>query len=152
MRRSLTTLCTVAVAAMLVTACESDNALEESNNSTIGSGPVQFWRPISEPNILMPPNKLQQKLNFDLSQCNCSVFPTNIPRDTSIQFQKDKQRLAQTSATLVMDEEKEACTHSPALVVTECMRYRGWEPTTCSGRMPAAGGGSLCGTYSLETK
>ncbi|MCL2474300.1 MAG: hypothetical protein FWF23_05335, partial [Alphaproteobacteria bacterium] len=134
MRRSLTTICTVAATALLVTACESDSIWK------MGDSVVQFWRPISEPNILMPPDKLQQKLEFDLSQCHCGIFPTNIPRDTAIQFQKDKQRLVQTSTTVQMDKETETCVQSPALIVTECMRYRGWEPTTCSGRVPVAGG------------
>ena len=146
MRRSLIAVCAVSIAGMLAVACESDNAL------TLDDSTVQFWRPISEPNILLPLDKLQQKLEFDLSQCKCSVFPTTVPRDNAIQFQKDKQRLVQTSSTLKMDTKVQSCTHSTPLIVAECMRYRGWEPTTCSGRVPAAGGGSLCSSYILDNE
>ncbi len=111
---------------------------------------AQFWRPISEPNILMPSDTLQKKLDFDLGQCHCGIYPANASHDEMVQFQPDKQRLAQTGVTIVPDEDGQ-CTHKPSLVVTECMRQRGWEPTNCSGRMPLPGGGSLCTTYQPDT-
>jgi len=107
---------------------------------------AQFWRPISEPNILMSLDAAQQKLNYDLSQCHCGIYPTNASRDESIQFQPDRQRLAQTGVTVTPDENGQ-CLQKPSLIVTECMRQRGWEPTNCSGRMPLPGGGSLCAAY-----
>jgi hypothetical protein len=63
-----------------------------------------------------------------------------------VKFQADKQRLAQTSVTVMPDEEG-TCAQKPALVVTECMRSRGWEPTSCSGRTSLPSGGSLCAPY-----
>ncbi|MDE2029456.1 MAG: hypothetical protein KGI97_02715 [Alphaproteobacteria bacterium] len=107
---------------------------------------AQFWRPISEPNLLMPSDQLQKKLAFDLGQCHCGIYPANATRSDIIKFSADKQRLAQTSVTVTPDEDGQ-CVQQPSLVVTECMRERGWEPTECSGRMPLPGGGSLCASY-----
>ena len=113
------------------------------------SSPIaQFWRPISEPNMLLPLDTLQQKLNFDLSQCHCGIYPANASHDDVVRFQPDKQRLVSTGVTVTPDE-KGQCLQQPSLVVTECMRQRGWEPTNCSGRMPLPGGGSLCAAYEL---
>lgn len=110
---------------------------------------VEFWRPISEPNLLMPLEKGQRKLNFDLSQCKCGIFPSNITHNEAVEFQSDKQRLAQTSVTVTPNKRGE-CVQQPSLIVSECMRGRGWEVTNCSGRMPLAGGGSLCATYTVD--
>lgn len=107
---------------------------------------AQFWRPISEPNLQMPLDKAQRKLTFDLSQCHCGIYPTNTPRDEGIGFQEDKQRLAETGLTVATDQDNQ-CVQQPSLIVSECMRQRGWEETHCSGRMPLAGGGSLCSAY-----
>ena len=107
---------------------------------------VQFWRPISEPNLLLQSDVLQRKLNFDLGQCQCGIYPANASHDDVVQFQADKQRLAATGVTVIPDEDGQ-CTQKPSLVVTECMRYRGWEPTNCSGRLPTANGGSTCAAY-----
>lgn len=133
MRRliSLSVLC----AAFAVAACAS-------SSSTVS----RFWRPISEPNLLMPSDTVQRKLDFDLSQCHCGIYPANASRDESVQFQPDRQRLAQTSVTVTPNEDGQ-CLQQPSLVVTECMRFRGWEPTNCSGRVPTANGGSLCAAY-----
>ncbi|MDD3370244.1 MAG: hypothetical protein PHE27_00305 [Alphaproteobacteria bacterium] len=128
--------------AILVAACSSTKTGEPSA--------VQFWRPISEPNILMATDVLQQKLEFDLSQCHCGIYPANATRDNAIKFQTDKQRLAQTGVTITPNEEGN-CRQQPSLVVTECMRHRGWEPTQCSGRMPLPSGGSLCAKYTPPT-
>jgi len=107
---------------------------------------VQFWRPISEPNILLHSDVLQQKLEFDLGQCHCGIYPTNAAHDDVALFQADKQRLAQTSVTVTPNEDGN-CRQTPSLVVAECMRHRGWEPTNCSGRVPVPGGGALCAAY-----
>jgi hypothetical protein len=111
---------------------------------------AQFWRPISEPNVEMPLSKLQTKLEFDLSQCHCGIYPSNVTRDESVEFQQDKQQLAATGVTVTPSASGE-CVQQPSLIVTECMRQRGWEPTNCSGRMPLPGGGSLCAAYAPET-
>ncbi len=130
MRRSLILL---SLSCMLLAGCEE--------------GPlVQFWRPISEPNLLMESVSLQNKLDFDLSQCHCGIYPTNAVHSEIVMFQPDQQRLAETSITVTPDEHGQ-CLQQPSLVVTECMRHRGWEPTNCSGRMPLPGGGSLCAGY-----
>jgi hypothetical protein len=107
---------------------------------------AQFWRPISEPNLLMSSEMSQQKLQFDLSQCHCGIYPANATHEDIVQFQPDRQRLAETGMTVAPNEDGQ-CLQQPSLVVTECMRQRGWEPTNCSGRMPMPGGGSLCATY-----
>jgi len=103
---------------------------------------AEFWRPISEPNLLMSLDKAQAKLDFDLSQCNCGIYPANVSPMDRVAFQSDNQRLAQTSVTNT--EHSGDCVQRPSLVVAECMRARGWEVTKCTGRMPLAGGGSLC--------
>lgn len=118
-----------------------------SDFEPLGGSSVAFWRPISEPNLLLPADTLQKKLEFDMSQCHCSVYPTNASRDEVLKFQPDKQRLVATGMTVGPDEEDGSCQQQPSLIVTECMRQRGWEPTTCSGRLPLPKGGSLCGTY-----
>ena len=108
---------------------------------------AQFWRPISEPNVEMPMSKAQKKLEFDLSQCHCGIYPTNVAHNEAYEFQRDKQQLVATGVTVTPSRSGE-CVVQPSLVVTECMRQRGWEPTNCSGRMPLADGGSLCTAYS----
>lgn len=116
------------------------------------STPVaQFWRPVSEPNVLLASDNLQQKLAFDLGQCHCGIYPSNAAHDDMVAYQADKQRLAATGVTVIPDEEGQ-CTQKPSLVVTECMRQRGWEPTNCSGRMPLPYGGSLCATYAQPSE
>jgi hypothetical protein len=118
-----------------------------------GCGPdrvAEFWRPISEPNLLMPLDKEQRKLDFDLSQCRCGIFPGNMTHSDITEFQPDKQQLAATGVHITPDEGGN-CMVQPSLVVSECMRGRGWEVTNCSGRMPLPGGGSLCANYSLDT-
>ena len=107
---------------------------------------AEFWRPISEPNIEMPLQKAQAKLDFDLSHCLCGIYPENTPHSDVIEFQRDHQRMAETSLVITPDEQH-SCRIQPSLVVSECMRNRGWEVTNCSGRMPLAGGGALCANY-----
>jgi len=125
------------VAALALAACGGDTNIAE------------FWRPISEPNIQMSLDKAQHKLDFDLSQCRCGIYPTNITRNEMITDQPDKERLAETSVTITPDEDGN-CMQRPSLIVSECMRERGWEVTNCSGRMPLPGGGSLCAAYALD--
>jgi hypothetical protein len=115
--------------------------------SACGSNRIaEFWRPISEPNLLMPLEQGQKKLDFDLSQCRCGIYPTNIERADIIQFQPDNERMAETGIVIIPNEDGQ-CMARPSLEVTECMRQRGWEVTNCSGRMPLPGGGSLCSGY-----
>lgn len=110
---------------------------------------VEFWRPISEPNTLLPLKQAQSKLNFDLSQCNCGIYPANVPQPDLVAFQPDQQRYAETSVTRTAKDGSE-CMQRPSLVVAECMRARGWEVTNCSGRMPLASGGALCAAFVAE--
>src|SRR6202034_3520989 len=111
-----------------------------------GINVLQFWRPMSEPHVQLPLERAQKKLDFDLSQCRCGIYPTNVPQPDVAGFEPDKQRLAETSVTVTPDDEGQ-CLQRPSLVVSECMRARGWEVTNCSGRMPLPGGGSLCAAY-----
>ncbi len=134
--RGLSLLSVVAMAAF-VAACSASGQMAE------------FWRPISEPNIQMSIEKAQAKLDFDISQCRCGIFPTNVPRNDQIEFQPDRQRMTQTSVTVTKDDNG-GCMQRPSLVVAECMRARGWEVTKCSGRVPTAGGGALCAGYMLD--
>ena len=118
-----------------------------------GCGPdhiAEFWRPISEPNLLMPLEKAQRKLDFDLSQCKCGIYPNNISHNDAYQFQPDKQQLVATGVDTTASDDEEQCMERPSLIVSECMRSRGWEVTNCSGRMPLPGGGSLCAAYKLD--
>lgn len=112
-------------------------------------GPIaEFWRPMSEPNMLLSLEKAQMKLDFDISQCNCGIYPANVPQPALQAFQPGEQRMAQTSITRTQ-EDGSSCMQRPSLVVAECMRARGWEVTRCSGRMPVAGGGALCAAAKL---
>jgi hypothetical protein len=136
MRRRLVALSLTFASAILLAACQT----------TEGNHIAQFWRPISEPNLLLSSDMTQQKLEFDLSQCHCGIYPANAAHDDIVQFQPDHQRLAETGMTISPDENGQ-CLQKPSMVVTECMRQRGWEPTNCSGRMPLPGGGSTCAAY-----
>lgn len=122
--------------AIVLSACNSDQNI------------AQFWRPISEPNLLLPLDRGQTKLDFDLGQCRCGVYPGNMTHTDIVEFQPDKQRLAETSVIITPDKRGD-CIVQPSLVVSECMRDRGWEVTNCSGRMPLPGGGSLCAGYAV---
>lgn len=133
--------------ALLAAACSSDS----SSVGNLDLENVQFWRPISVPNVLLQSDVLQRKVAFDLSQCKCGVYPVNATRDDLVTFRPDEQRLAQTDATIVPDAEGQ-CHHNPSLVVSECMRHRGWEPTTCSGRLSLPNGGALCASYNPLVK
>ena len=117
--------------------------------SACGSHTAEFWRPVSEPNILLPLDKAQMKLNFDLSQCDCGIFPSNVPQPDLINFQPDQQRYIETSIFRT-DKDGGNCKQNPSLVVAECMRARGWETTQCSGRMPLAAGGALCAAAAID--
>jgi hypothetical protein len=114
------------------------------------SGSVaEFWRPVSEPNLLLSLDKAQMKLDFDLSQCRCGIYPTNVPQPDLRAFNPDQRRYIETSVTRT-SEKGESCSQKPSLVVAECMRARGWEVTQCSGRMPVAGGGALCAAAVID--
>lgn len=131
-RRLLPVLCFVLLA---VVACSSGD-----------KNIAQFWRPISEPNLMMPLDKAQRKLGFDISQCKCGIYSENMSHSDIVEFQPDHQRMAETGVVVTPDKHGE-CIAQPSLVVSECMRGRGWEVTNCSGRMPLAEGGSLCTSY-----
>ena len=126
---------------LALAACGSDKPAEGGTQHV-----AEFWRPISEPNLLMSLERAQHKLDFDISQCHCGIYPVDTLRSDMIDFESDKQRLAETSMTITPNTEG-TCVQKPSLVVTECMRERGWEVTNCSGRMPLPGGGSLCTSY-----
>ncbi|MEJ0061759.1 MAG: hypothetical protein WDO70_00775 [Alphaproteobacteria bacterium] len=123
----------VCAAVLLLAACESHNI-------------AQFWRPISQPNIMMPLDQAQIKLEYDLSQCSCGIYPRNIPRSVQSQIDLDKQRLNETGVSTSVEVRGE-CIRKPSLVVAECMRGRGWETTNCSGRVSVSGGAAVCATY-----
>ncbi len=106
---------------------------------------AQFWRPVSEPNITLALDNAQTKLEYDLSQCHCGIFPRNVPHSLQGSLDQDKQRLNETSAP--NDDVAGQCLRSPSKEVGECMRARGWENTNCSGRMPTAGGAAVCAGY-----
>ena len=97
----------------------------------------------------MPLDQAQKKLDFDLSQCRCGIYPTNMTHSDEVNFQPDKQQLAATGVTITADDNGQ-CMERPSLIVSECMRGRGWEVTNCSGRMPLPGGGSLCAGYAFN--
>jgi len=98
---------------------------------------ANYWRPVSAPNVLMPAQEAQGKLEYDLSQCRCANFPKNIATPVLMQYQPDQQRMAQTSRG-------GGCGTATGGVLSECMRARGWEPTICSGRLSPESGDSYC--------
>ncbi len=104
---------------------------------------ADYWRPISWPNIDMRPDEQQLKLNYDIQLCQCSNFPRNLPQPLAVKFNPDIQRLIETGPTA--GDSGQGCVTQPGLVLTECMRARGWEKTDCLGRMPPPGGSQLCG-------
>jgi hypothetical protein len=122
---------------LLLTACETPQQT------------AQFWRPIANPNIALNLNDAQVKLEYDLSQCHCGIFPRTVPQSVKSIVTTDRQRLNQTSVNAV-DVGDGQCVEKPSLVVGECMRARGWEVTNCSGRMPVAGGGAVCAGYQVQ--
>ena len=128
----------------LVLALTACSRLEDFDFGSYEAAPVaEFWRPISEPNLMLPSDKAQAKLAFDMSQCRCGIFPANTLQPDLVSFQPEHQRYVETSVTRTQHERGD-CLQRPSLVVSECMRTRGWEQTICSGRMPLAKGGSLC--------
>lgn len=131
MHRSLLSLLAVVAFALTLTACES--------SPTTYPVVLNFWRPISNPTLLMQPQLAQSKLDYDLAQCKCSNYPINVPHQQLPLIAPDLGRLAETSAIKV-DGPYDSCVTSPGAVLMECMRARGWEPTSCSGRMQTAGG------------
>ncbi len=131
----MTRIASLLAVVLLLAACESPQI-------------AQFWRPITDPNIHMNLEDAQVKLEYDLSQCNCGIFPRTIPQSVQGAIDMDRQRLNQTAA--VTDEVEGQCIRKPSLIVGECMRSRGWEVTNCSGRMPVAGGAAVCAGYSPQ--
>jgi hypothetical protein len=118
---------------LLLAACESPGDI------------AQFWRPVAEPNLHLMLEDAQVKLEYDLSQCHCGIFPKTVPQSVMAAIDQDRQRLLQTAVT--KDEVEGQCLQKPSLIVGECMRSRGWEVSNCSGRMPVAGGGAVCAGY-----
>jgi hypothetical protein len=138
MRRPvLTVLFALAFAAGLA-ACGSD---DEAPKVQLYPTVLDYWRPISDPNVFMAQPNAQIKLNYDLAQCRCSNFPQDYPHYAAAQVAPDLGRLAETSADRV--DSATGCKTTPQGVLLECMRARGWEPTECSGRL-ATPGGTTC--------
>ncbi len=120
---------------LLATACSNG---DDDWKPSIYLTAFSYWRPISDPNVFMPQSQAQTKLNHDLAQCRCSNYPMNYPHSEAAVMQPDLGRLAETSATKI--DTQTGCLTSPEGVLIECMRARGWEPTSCSGRLNTPGG------------
>ncbi len=99
---------------------------------------LNFWRPISNPNVFLSGGQAAQKLNYDLAQCKCGNTPITVPHQEMGMLVPDQARLAETSALRV--DAGTGCSTSPNAVLVECMRWRGWEPSACSGRLHTPGG------------
>ena len=110
---------------------------------------AEFWRPINEPNLQMSPEKAQMKLEFDLSQCRCSVYPSDVLQPNLTVFQPDQQRLLETSGPTSQDDHGN-CVQRPSAVVAECMRARGWEVTKCTGRMRVGNNVAICADTMID--
>lgn len=104
---------------------------------------LNFWRPISNPNVYLTDSQASEKLNYDLAQCRCGSYPINVPHQEIGVIARDQARLHETSATRM--DAGMGCSTSPDAVLIECMRMRGWEPTACSGRM-RTNGSTQCAT------
>ena len=117
-------------AAVLLAACDDDSYIQ----------PVvlNYWRPISDPNVNLGGEQAHAKLNLDLAQCKCGNYPINVPHNEMGLIQPDRARLSETAATKM--DIASGCVTSPDAVAVECMRARGWEPTPCSGRLAVPGG------------
>jgi hypothetical protein len=115
------------LALTLIAACADDNRVL-----------LNYWRPISNPNVFLTDVQMHAKLNYDLAQCKCSNYPINVPHNEMAIIQPDMGRLAETGAT--KRDSENGCITTPGAVLIECMRTRGWEPTACSGRMRTPGG------------
>lgn len=115
----------------LLTACGDDKPMPEP-------AVLNFWRPISNPNVFLSSGQAAQKLNYDLAQCKCSNLPINVPHQEMQALVPDQGRLAETSAMRV--DAGTGCSTTPNAVLVECMRWRGWEPSACSGRLNTPGG------------
>ena len=115
----------------LLTACGDDKPAPQ---------PVvlNFWRPISNPNVFLASGQAAQKLNYDLAQCKCSNLPITVPHQEMATLIPDQGRLAETSAMRV--DVGTGCSTTPNAVLVEGMRWRGWEPSACSGRLNTPGG------------
>ncbi|HVY13359.1 MAG TPA: hypothetical protein VHB73_07330 [Alphaproteobacteria bacterium] len=135
-----------AVFALLATlvGCEMQNYSASSSSSSaqprLYPAVMEYWRPISDPNVFMPPPQANTKLNYDLAQCRCSNFPANYPHADSATMAPDLGRMAETGARMV--DTQNGCVTTPQGVLLECMRARGWEPSSCSGRLETPGGTS----------
>lgn len=99
---------------------------------------LNYWRPISGPNVYLPQNQASNKLNYDLAQCKCSNYPLNVPHNEIGSYAPDMGRMAETGA--MQSDHGGGCSATPDAVLIECMRARGWEPTSCSGRLATPGG------------
>jgi hypothetical protein len=117
-------------------ACSSDE--DDYPEVQLYPAVINYWRPISDPNAFLPMTESQTKLNYDIAQCRCSNFPMNYPHSDSATIAPDLGRLAETGATKV--DTAQGCATTPEGVMLECMRARGWEPTSCSGRLNTPGG------------
>ncbi|MBI3419554.1 MAG: hypothetical protein HY053_05430 [Proteobacteria bacterium] len=128
----------VAAAALLalLAACGSDD--DDYVPVQLYPAVLSYWRPISDPNVFLSQSQAQNKLDYDLSQCRCSNYPRNYPHADAALMAPDQSRLAETQARMV--DIDDGCVSSPEGVLIECMRVRGWEPTSCSGRMTTPGG------------
>jgi hypothetical protein len=121
---------------VLLTACADDEPIVQ---------PVllNYWRPISNPNVFLTGAMAAQKLNYDLGQCRCGNTPINVPHQEMGTLIPDRSRLYETAA--IRGDVGGGCSTTPDAVLIECMRSRGWEPTSCSGRV-ATPGGTQCAT------
>ena len=123
-----------------LSACAPQPGFSDSGK---GALVADYWRPISWPNVTLAPDKAQLKLNYDLQQCQCANFPRNLPTPVNVEFNPDIARLTETGVT--NQDTGQGCASQPGLVLTECMRARGWEKTDCAGRPNPPAGTQLCG-------
>lgn len=121
----------------ILTACEEEPVVQ----------PVvlNYWRPISNPNVYLTDSQASEKLNYDLSQCRCGSYPINVPHQEIGIIARDRARMYETSATRM--DTPSGCATSPDAVLIECMRMRGWEPTACSGRIRTNGSTQCAVSY-----
>jgi len=75
--------------AVLAAACSTS-----STSSTYAPSPEpSILAPDQRANVLLQSEALQQKLDFDLSQCHCGIS-RQCAHDDTVKYQADKQRLA----------------------------------------------------------
>jgi hypothetical protein len=136
--RALPALAVSVFALLTLSACMSEGPPPPMQASS-------YWKPISWPNMDMPPQERQTKLLYDLKQCDCGSFPpgaiTPNGEPSSYPGDNNYNPAIQPSART---PHKQCAGGAPLDEFSACMRSRGWERTACAGRPGVHDAGGTC--------